>query len=294
MSITVTGRTLVGAEIIVGALSPDEVTVDELKAKFASEMQTDVLLVSLVFDGDLIKNESTLKDVGILEDCEVTVINEAPPELCNYEARLVHWADTNRISHHHTAIHIAAGLNDVEKLAAELDKGVSPGLTGPEDETPLHIAARLGCLDTAMLLIEQGSDVEAKNIYSNPILSYACFRHPTDENDHGSVQKDTTACMLNRSAMLILLILGGANVAAGGDGGCTSHERLGKRDTGATLVLNSAAAIYAKELGSPEQLSALFEEVPDLLTVRVSFMLLLGRAGGAGFDWAARMAAKRG
>jgi len=288
--VQVSATTLSGDETV--ERYPVDAKVSGLKAKIAAWLDTDKILTSLVFDSDLLDDELTLEEQGISTDCSITVISKDPPELSDYEQRYQFWCATNRIANQ-IPIHEAAGTNNTDALSAEIEKGVDPSITGSDFETPLHHASRLGCLDTAMLLVESGAAVDARNSYGNTVLQYACFRHPTDETNHGGVNKDEVACMLNRSAMLILMVLAGANVETGGDGGCTAHHRLGRKDTGATLVLKNKEAIYANGLGSKDKLAELLEQVPELCAVRASFVLLLELRDGTGYGWAARMVARR-
>mmetsp|Transcript_47245 Transcript_47245/g.88513 ORF Transcript_47245/g.88513 Transcript_47245/m.88513 type:complete len:319 (-) Transcript_47245:28-984(-) len=288
--VVVKATTLAGMDIT--EMYSLDAMVGGLKTKIADKLEVDKIMVSLIFNADLLNDEQTLREQGVSADCSMTVVSKTVPELSDYEQRHNYWCAANRVDFNQ-AIHKAAGTNDVEALCAELGKGVSPSVSGRSSETPLHHATRLGCLDTAMMLVESGANVDARNSYGNTVLQYACFRHPFDEKDHGGVPKDEIACMVNRSAVLILMILAGADVEAGGDGGVTSHQRLGSRDTGATVVLKNKDAIYANGLATVDKLKELLEQTPELSVARASFALLLERFEGAGYAWASRMLAKR-
>ena len=127
-------------------------------------------------------------------------------------------------------MHVAAGTNDVVWVARLLQRGhdVNELKSG---EIPLQHAARLGCLDTAMVLLENGADVHARNNSKNTVLHYACFRHPYDKL--ASVNKDSfddadeyvqsvSSALENKRATLVLIIVAGGNVETGGDEGLTA------------------------------------------------------------------------
>jgi ankyrin repeat protein len=68
----------------------------------------------------------------------------------------------------------AAGRNDVNAVKRLLDAGVSPSLSGGEDETPaLHWAAWRGQLEAAKLLVEKGASLTQKNVYGVDALTTA-------------------------------------------------------------------------------------------------------------------------
>merc|ERR1712187_87245 len=171
-----------------------------------------------------------------------------------------------------------------EKVAELLEAGANVNKIGGDEETPIHHAARLGCLDTAMLLVDKGADVNARNSYNNTVLQYACFRHPYDEAvkqtsgvaslaDH---LENTSAARHNQRAMLTMLTLAGANVEAGGDGGTTALDRLKAgdpryTDAMAIKILSKHKIIYENGLASPESLAKLFEENIDLKPANGAF-----------------------
>jgi hypothetical protein len=68
----------------------------------------------------------------------------------------------------------AAGRNDVEMVRRLLSAGVSPDLSGGEDETPaLHWAVWRGQIDAARVLIEKGASLTQKNVYGADALATA-------------------------------------------------------------------------------------------------------------------------
>ncbi|KAJ8936152.1 hypothetical protein NQ318_010563 [Aromia moschata] len=63
-----------------------------------------------------------------------------------------------------TALHIAARVKDGEKCALMLLKsGAGPNLATHDGQTPVHVAARYGNLQTLLLLLEDGGDPQFKN-----------------------------------------------------------------------------------------------------------------------------------
>lgn len=73
-----------------------------------------------------------------------------------------------------TALHIAARVKDGEKCALMLLKsGAGPNLTTEEGQTPVHVAARYGNLQTLLLLLEYGGDPQFQNhvIFKKQIIS---------------------------------------------------------------------------------------------------------------------------
>lgn len=63
-----------------------------------------------------------------------------------------------------TALHIAARVKDGERCALMLLKsGAGPNLLDDDGQTPVHIAAKYGNLQTLLLLLEDGGDPEFKN-----------------------------------------------------------------------------------------------------------------------------------
>ena len=63
-----------------------------------------------------------------------------------------------------TPLHIAARVKDGERCALMLLKsGAGPNLTTEEGQTPVHVAARHGNLQTLLLLLEDGGDPQYKN-----------------------------------------------------------------------------------------------------------------------------------
>lgn len=63
-----------------------------------------------------------------------------------------------------TALHIAARVKDGEKCALMLLKsGAGPNLATHDGQTPVHVAAKYGNLNTLLLLLEDGGDPQFKN-----------------------------------------------------------------------------------------------------------------------------------
>lgn len=63
-----------------------------------------------------------------------------------------------------TALHIAARVKDGERCALMLIKsGASPNLATHDGNTPVHVAAKYGNLNTLLLLLEDGGDPQCKN-----------------------------------------------------------------------------------------------------------------------------------
>ncbi|CAH1101713.1 unnamed protein product [Psylliodes chrysocephalus] len=63
-----------------------------------------------------------------------------------------------------TALHIAARVKDGEKCALMLLKsGAGPNLATHDGQTPVHVAAKYGNLETLLLLLEDGGDPQYKN-----------------------------------------------------------------------------------------------------------------------------------
>lgn len=63
-----------------------------------------------------------------------------------------------------TALHIAARVKDGEKCALMLLKsGAGPNITTDDGQTPVHVAAKYGNLQTLLLLMDDGGDPQFKN-----------------------------------------------------------------------------------------------------------------------------------
>lgn len=63
-----------------------------------------------------------------------------------------------------TALHIAARVKDGERCALMLLKsGAGPNLPTHDGQTPVHVAAQYGNLQTLLLLLEDGGDPMFKN-----------------------------------------------------------------------------------------------------------------------------------
>ncbi len=64
-------------------------------------------------------------------------------------------------------IHRAIMSNDVGAFRAEVVAGVDTNLPGPEDMTPLHIAAERGNIEIAKELLDAGANVDPINVWGN-------------------------------------------------------------------------------------------------------------------------------
>lgn len=63
-----------------------------------------------------------------------------------------------------TPLHLAARVKDGEKCALMLLKsGANPNITTEDGNSPVHVAARYGRLETILLLLEDGGDPQLKN-----------------------------------------------------------------------------------------------------------------------------------
>lgn len=67
-------------------------------------------------------------------------------------------------------IHRAIMNNDVAAFRAEVAAGVDINLPGPEDMTPLHIAADRGNIEIAKELLDEGAHVDPINVWGNTPL----------------------------------------------------------------------------------------------------------------------------
>ncbi|XP_068897873.1 serine/threonine-protein phosphatase 6 regulatory ankyrin repeat subunit B isoform X1 [Tenebrio molitor] len=73
-----------------------------------------------------------------------------------------------------TALHIAARVKDGERCALMLLKsGAGPNLTTDDGQTPVHVAAKYGNLQTLLLLLEDGGDPQFKNKHGETALHLA-------------------------------------------------------------------------------------------------------------------------
>ncbi|KAK9890744.1 hypothetical protein WA026_012092 [Henosepilachna vigintioctopunctata] len=73
-----------------------------------------------------------------------------------------------------TALHIAARVEDGERCALMLLKsGAGPNLLTDDGQTPVHVAAKYGNLQTLLLLLEDGGDPEYKNKHGETPLHLA-------------------------------------------------------------------------------------------------------------------------
>ena len=86
-------------------------------------------------------------------------------------------------------IHDAAKKGNLAGVQAELDKGVDVNASG-NGQSPLHLAAIMGHVGVAELLIASGADLEGTDKYGNTPLHYAAH--------HG--RKETTKLLITKGA----------------------------------------------------------------------------------------------
>ena len=72
-------------------------------------------------------------------------------------------------------IHDAAWSGDLAGVQAELDKGVDVNASG-NGQSPLHLAAIMGHVEVAELLIASGADLEGTDKHGNTPLHYTAHR----------------------------------------------------------------------------------------------------------------------
>ncbi|CAM3793108.1 ankyrin repeat domain-containing protein [Mycobacterium frederiksbergense] len=74
------------------------------------------------------------------------------------------------------AIHRAVMDNDVSTFSVELADGANINTPGPEDMTPLHIAADRGNVEFAKALLDRGATVDPVNVFGNTPLWVAIMK----------------------------------------------------------------------------------------------------------------------
>lgn len=74
-------------------------------------------------------------------------------------------------------IHRAIMDNDISLFSSEVARGVDLNLPGPEDMTPLHIAAHHGRAEFAKVLLDANVDVDPVNYWGNTPLWFAVQKH---------------------------------------------------------------------------------------------------------------------
>ena len=77
--------------------------------------------------------------------------------------------------HGFSAVHAAAALPDTAPLECLLESGVSPDVTGPGGKTPLMEALRLGCAETARLLLAKKADLNKADDRGRVPISFAAM-----------------------------------------------------------------------------------------------------------------------
>jgi ankyrin repeat protein len=73
-------------------------------------------------------------------------------------------------------IHRAVMDNDVAAFGVELTTGSDINTPGPEDMTPLHIAADRGNVDFAKALLDNGANIDPINVWGNTPLWMAIMK----------------------------------------------------------------------------------------------------------------------
>jgi ankyrin repeat protein len=63
-------------------------------------------------------------------------------------------------------IHRAVMDNDVATFSVELDDGTDINTPGPENMTPLHIAAHRGNVEFAKALLDAGANIDPINVWA--------------------------------------------------------------------------------------------------------------------------------
>ncbi len=79
-----------------------------------------------------------------------------------------------------TTIHSAASIGVLAKVKSFIDQGADINAKDMSDETPLHYAVRQGHKDIAELLVTKGADVNAKNKGGHTPLHFAAFKGHSD------------------------------------------------------------------------------------------------------------------
>jgi ankyrin repeat protein len=76
-----------------------------------------------------------------------------------------------------TALHVAAGNDDVDSICRLIEWGIDVNLHDYKKRTPLHTAARNGHYDATMLLLEVGADLNAKDEKEYTAVAHAEARN---------------------------------------------------------------------------------------------------------------------
>ncbi|TDZ80104.1 Ankyrin repeat protein [Mycobacteroides salmoniphilum] len=85
-------------------------------------------------------------------------------------------------------IHRAIMNNDAAAFRAEVAAGVDINLPGPEDMTPLHIAADRGNIEIAKELLDAGANVDPINVWGNTPLWMAVMKRHLNSPDGSMVR----------------------------------------------------------------------------------------------------------
>jgi len=72
-----------------------------------------------------------------------------------------------------TALHIAAGKNNLESTRVLLQNGANPNVVNNEGQNPLMLAATTGNVELCKLLMESGTDLTTVDKNGRNVLSYA-------------------------------------------------------------------------------------------------------------------------
>lgn len=85
-------------------------------------------------------------------------------------------------------IHRAVMDTDVATFGAELADGTDINTPGPEDMTPLHIAADRGNIEFARALLDAGANVDPINVWGNTPLWMAIMKQSRTSPDGSMVR----------------------------------------------------------------------------------------------------------
>lgn len=85
-------------------------------------------------------------------------------------------------------IHRAVMNNDVAAFGVELADGTDINTPGPEDMTPLHIAADRGNVEFAKALLDAGASVDPINVWGNTPLWMAIMKQSRTSPDGSMVR----------------------------------------------------------------------------------------------------------
>jgi len=79
--------------------------------------------------------------------------------------------------HGRTPLHLAAGMGQVDVARMLVERGADMSAQDEHGRTPLHLAASRGRVDVARMLVERGADVSAQDEHgSTPLQLVASGR----------------------------------------------------------------------------------------------------------------------